>query len=341
MTTIDVHAHAVPDGALRERERHPAAFPDIQLPSLPASGTGPRRVRLKFPGEPWTRPVMSGLLDWAAREHWMREQGIDQPWISGWLDLFGPGWPAAQAVAWCRLLNETLAEAIAGQPAYVGSATLPLVNPAQAAEELAYAIEQLGFRVATIPTGPAAVAGRPTEIADPALEPFWEAAAHYRVPVIVHPGDAGDDPRLAANDLANIVGRGAETTLAVTRLLFAGTWDRYPDLPIVLVQGGGFLPYRLGRIDHGYELAHPGQTGQGDQLLRRLYYDALVFRPGALWLLLEVAGPERVMLDSDYPLALGDLALLQLLRTAGLEPPVIDNIRGRVAQVLLHQVVTG
>jgi aminocarboxymuconate-semialdehyde decarboxylase len=48
----------------------------------------------------------------------------------------------------------------------------------------------------------------------------------------------------------------------------------------------------------------------------RLYFDSIVFDSGALRLLLEKAGPEHVMLGSDYPFPIGDLTPQRVVREA-------------------------
>lgn len=46
---------------------------------------------------------------------------------------------------------------------------------------------------------------------------------------------------------------GAETALALSRLIFDGTLDRHPGLKLLAAHGGGFLPAYIGRSDHAWE----------------------------------------------------------------------------------------
>jgi aminocarboxymuconate-semialdehyde decarboxylase len=108
------------------------------------------------------------------------------------------------------------------------------------------------------------------------------------------------------------IGFPMDTSLAVTRMIFDGFFDRYPNLKLIVGHGGGALPYLVGRLD----FCHEKMIGEREDIaerphtyLRRLYYDAVVYDMGALNLCLEVAGsPDRVLYGSDYPHPIGDMS---------------------------------
>ena len=144
-----------------------------------------------------------------------------------------------------------------------------------------------------------------------ALDPFWAAAEELASLVLLHPVDPLPGIDLERHFLENMVGRPAETTIAIGRLIFAGVLDRYPGLRVCVVHGGGFLPYQVGRMQRGWE-AKPGVADTDlapppMDAVRHLYYDTIVHNPLALRYLIDLVGADRIMLGTDYPFEAGDL----------------------------------
>ena len=179
-------------------------------------------------------------------------------------------------------LTATVNEAIAahcadGAGRLHGIGTLPLQHPALAVRELERAVRDLGLSGASVSTS---VAGR--ELADPAFDPVWEAAADLGAVIFIHPWGCSLGARLSAHYLGNTFGQPAETALALSHLIFGGTLDRHPGLRLLAAHGGGFLPTYIGRSDHAW---HSREDARGcarppSEYLRQVWYDALVYPPG-------------------------------------------------------------
>jgi aminocarboxymuconate-semialdehyde decarboxylase len=107
------------------------------------------------------------------------------------------------------------------------------------------------------------------------------------------------------------------TTLAAGSLVLGGALDRFPGLEIVLVHGGGFLPYHIGRFDRGHAV-RPEVRADGAALL------------------VQVVGADRVLLGSDHPFWLGDPEPTRVVREAGLPSGVQAAILGDNAARLFH-----
>jgi aminocarboxymuconate-semialdehyde decarboxylase len=107
-----------------------------------------------------------------------------------------------------------------------------------------------------------------------------------------------------------MVGRPAESTIAVGHLLFSGVLERFPGLVICVVHGGGFVPYQLGRMQRGFDavpkLAAGNITTAPSELARRLYYDTVLHDPAPLAFLVERVGADHVLMGTDYPFPMGD-----------------------------------
>jgi aminocarboxymuconate-semialdehyde decarboxylase len=125
----------------------------------------------------------------------------------------------------------------------------------------------------------------------------WEAAADLSAVIFIHPWGCSLGPRLSSNYLGNTFGQPAETALALSRLIFDGTLDRYPALKLLAAHGGGFLPTYIGRSDHAWENRSDarGCARRPSEYLRRIWYDALVYTPQALRHLVDAAGAVAVI----------------------------------------------
>ena len=324
---VDVHVHYVSPGAFDTVRRRPDAY-GVRL--LPGDG-----VRLQVGGEPPTRPLLPALYTLDLHLKFFAQQGIDTAVFGPLMDIAGYSLPPAQGAAWSRVQNEALAAALHEAPgAHRGLATVPLQDPATAAAELHHAVRALGLRGAMV--DPNAL-GRP--LGDSAFDPFWRAAADLVAPVVLHPFLLEAVERFGRHYLHNLVGYPFETTLAAASLILGGTLDRFPALSVVLVHGGGILPYHIGRFDRAHETrpeARVDDAGLPSRYLRRFLYDTLVQRPDALRYLVQLVGHDRVMLGSDHPFWMGDPDPLRVVREADLDPATRAAIFGENAAQIFH-----
>jgi aminocarboxymuconate-semialdehyde decarboxylase len=107
----------------------------------------------------------------------------------------------------------------------------------------------------------------------------------------------------------NVIGYPLETTMALSRLIFDGTLDRYPKLKIVAAHGGGFLPSYAGRSDVGCPTFPPACAGgkhgtikkEPSAYLKQMFYDTMVFTPEGLRHLAAEVGVSQLMIGTDYP----------------------------------------
>jgi aminocarboxymuconate-semialdehyde decarboxylase len=164
------------------------------------------------------------------------------------------------------------------------------------------------------------------------------------VVVLIHPWGTSLGPRLAAHYLGNVVGQPAETTIALSHLIFSGLLDRYPGLRLCACHGGGYLPVYIGRSDHAWQV-RPDARGCArppSSYLREIWFDSLVFTPRSLEHLVAVAGAGRVVLGSDYPFDMGvDDPVGRLDAATGLSLADWAAIRGQNAAALLGLLKPG
>lgn len=324
---VDVHTHFIPE----------------ELVDLIDSGSGPSglAVERRDGKDPLIvhdnglrYPALEVFRDVDARLAYMDDQGIDVSVISLVPSLFLYWLDPRETAEVCRLLNDAaagMAERSGGRVAAM--AAVPLNDPAAAADELRRAHGELG--VVGVEIGASV---EETQLDDSALDPFFAAAAELRLPVMVHPYVSMIAPPDAATQgfhLGNVIGNPVETFIAGCRILVGGVFDRHPDLRVLLVHGGGALPYQLGRLQHAYEVREEtSSVAQRPPLsyVENLYFDTAVFDRRALEHLTAIAGPKRVMFGSDLPFDMGDASGLAIRDWA--EPETADRILGRNASEL-------
>ncbi len=294
--SIDIHAHCVPAEALDLLHSEGASI------GIEVGDDGSVVVA----GRPLPMPLRQTLVDRDARLAAMDRSGIDVQVLSSWIDLTAYRLDPDAGARWSRLLNETLAREAASHPdRFLALGTVPLQNPEAAVTELRYAVDELGMVGVEIGTRVGDV-----DLVSAQLDPFWEEAARLRCLLLLHPLDPLPGIELGSHFLRNIVGRPAETTIAVARLLLAGLFERHPRLQMCVVHGGGFLPYQIGRMGRAWvarpEIVASELKTPPLEALRQLSFDTVLHEPAAIRYLVDVVGADRVMLGTDYPFEMGD-----------------------------------
>ncbi|HUF81593.1 MAG TPA: amidohydrolase family protein [Burkholderiales bacterium] len=283
---IDIHAHGVPRQFLEEVKRTRLGKVDV------AAADG--GYVLTFPGCAPLRPAAGIMIDFTKRLGWLDGQGMSQQLIGPWLDVHGQELPPADGQEWVRQLNDAMAETVSGSARrLLAHATLHLADPQAAARELERCAGKLGMTGCMIPTN--LPQGELSEIRYDAL---WEAAQSLDIPVVLHPLMDGPAACMFQHTprFKNLYGRTIDTTIVATQLILAGVFDRFPRLRLVLVHGGGFLPYQTARLDREF-----GKNGKlPSDTVKRFYYDTVFMSAPALQLLFSLVGTGQVMIGSDY-----------------------------------------
>jgi aminocarboxymuconate-semialdehyde decarboxylase len=229
---LDVFNHILPAGYF---ERLAESVPD-------------RRMRERWPRLP-------ALWDVEARLRQMDQFG-DYAQI---LSLANPalemlGGPE-ESPSLARLANDGMAALCRRYPdRFPGfTASLPMNNPDAAVAEAERAITELDARGVQVFTN---VLGRP--LSAPEFFPVFETLAHHDLPVWIHPIRGPNHPDYASESRSEheiwfTFGWPYETSAALTRLIFAGLFDRLPDLKIITHHMGGMVPFFAAKIAIGFE----------------------------------------------------------------------------------------
>lgn len=328
----DVHAHCVP-AELWDLLRSDGDRFDIEVTKDDRG-----RESLVLAGRVNVGALPEVLWDVDARLAAMDAAGVDVQLLSHRTDLSAYALRGDAGPAYARAFNDIMAAEVARRPdRFLALGTVPLQKPEAAAEELRRAVEDLGMAGVEIAS---TVDG--TSLDQAGLEPFWEAASELRCFVLLHPFNPLPGVDLGRYFLDNMVGRPAESTVAIAQLMFSGVLERHPDLVLCLVHGGGFLPYQLGRWEKGFGVV-PHLTQQHistppRELARRLYYDSLVHIPEALEYLVRVVGADRVVTGSDYPYEMHERRPVEAVRRTALSAADQDLILSRNVERLLGEI---
>lgn len=326
--TIDVHNHYYPMSYLRDIYAKPG------VARLEGDPDGPDDVLLHYAGD--YNVIVPGHRRLASRLDDMTAAGVDVHVVS----LTTPGVHVEAGNRGCelaRLVNDDFAAAVREHPGRLQAfAALPLQDPAAAAKELDRAYTKLGLVGGTLFSNANGV--YPDH---PSFLPLYETANALRVPLFIHPTTPAQPDAFMDYRMVAVTGFLFDTTLAITRIMFAGILSRFPHLTFILGHLGGTVPYIAERMDRAFAV-YPECRANIDrrpsELLREhCYLDSVNWDHDAMRLGFAWAGTGRVLLGSDYPHQVGDMPrAVQEIRQHPLDEAARDGILGGNAARLLR-----
>ena len=212
-----------------------------------------------------------------------------------------------KGVKLAELANDGFSQVVEKYPErFQAFAALPLQVPEAAAEELERAVKELGLRGGTLMTN---VDGKPLDLDE--FMPVYEKAVELDVPLFLHPTSPINSKAMEDYRLVPILGFGVDTSLAVLRLVFSGVLKKLPRLKLIASHLGGVYPYLRGRIETGFN-AYPECKVNIDEppstYLKKIWMDSIIYDEDVLMSTLAYSGAEKIVLGSDHPHQIGDMA---------------------------------
>ncbi|MCX8022763.1 MAG: amidohydrolase [Syntrophorhabdaceae bacterium] len=211
-----------------------------------------------------------------------------------------------------RISNDEMADLISKYPDkfITAIANLPLNNMEGAIKEAERAIKTLGFKGIQIYTR---VIDKPPSTEE--MMPLFELMWRFDLPIWIHPMRSYNQPdypseKVSYNQIFSIFGWPFDTTVAMTRLIFSGIFEKFPGIKFITHHCGGMVPYFADRIVVHYnnglerlgEKNFPGLTKHPIEYFRMFYADtALNGGPSALMCGIDFFGEEHVLFGTDMP----------------------------------------
>jgi predicted TIM-barrel fold metal-dependent hydrolase len=243
----------------------------------------------------------------------VRFRGMDK--VPGLKQVLTPGAPPLEYVAsprdavdMARMANDEMAELVGKYPdRFVAAvACLPLNDVNASIREAERAIKDLKFKGIQMFTS---INGKPLD--SPEFLGLYEKMAQYDLPIWIHPAkdrNIPDYPGEAESKYALFLAFAwpYETTLAMSRLVFSGIMEKYPNLKCITHHCGGMLPAFYKRV----ALIPPGmKTGDIQKLtkppleyFKRFYADTVMGgNIPALMAGYDFFGADQMLFASDYP----------------------------------------
>ena len=205
-----------------------------------------------------------------------------------------------------RAQNEGLAKFVAQYPdRFVAMASSSPQFPDLAAQQLDDAVKRLGHKAAAIGGH---VNGEDFSL--PKFDPFWAKAQELNIVPFMHPGGAENiikaDALDGRGDLGNILGNPLETTYFLSRLIFDGVFDRFPNLKVAAAHGGGYLPSYLMRTDVACEVRNNANCANKkrpkEYMRSQIIVDTMVLSDEGLKHLVAEMGVPQIVYGTDNPL---------------------------------------
>jgi len=274
-----------------------------------AGGPRPHVFRSLFANTPT-------LIDADKRLRLMDRCGISRsvlvplPWIETSPAVFADPRKCARAA---RIMNEALAKTAAGRPDRFSTvALLPSTNSDIMIEEMSWAVKQMGFTGGMIACGPTV-----KRLDHPDYEPLWAAAVSLDVPIWLHPSRPPVypdyvDEKVSQYQIWQTLSWLMDSSAAMVRLVFAGVYDRHPDLKLIIHHHGALIPLFAQRMQYGWDYFEKSTGRKQPTAISRPYIDHFrkfycdTATQGHEPALLDVAGrffgPDRLLYGSDAPM---------------------------------------
>ncbi|KAE8444897.1 hypothetical protein EG329_014145 [Mollisiaceae sp. DMI_Dod_QoI] len=310
-TVVDIHTHVYPPSyieLLKSRDSIPyiRSFPPssaLRLVILPAEDTESTSRG---------RPVGAEYYDITKKIEFMDKHSIDISVISlanPWLDWV----PAAEAAKAAEEINNEVNEECGRYPGRLFAfGTLPLSGGTDVIAKEISRLKELKYMRGII----LGTTGLGKGLDDPELLPIFQALQDAKLPIFLHPhyGLPSSVWGERASDYGHVLplalGFPLETTIAVTRMILSGVFEKVPELQMILAHSGGTLPFLAGRIEscieHDAHLKAEGKLGKGRKtvweiLKKNIYLDAVIYSEVGLGAAIQASGQDRIMFGTDHP----------------------------------------
>ena len=307
-TLIDVHAHHYPDAYLDAVRRSDSGFDWYRRDDGRIVVLQDGAVALAVP-----QPLPS----MAQRLELMDAAGIAQQILC----VSAPSvfrLPHELRVPLTVQLNDELATDADGTDGRIGVfASVPLPDVDAAIAEAKRALDIPGVHGIAICT----TIDRLT-LDDPVFAPFLQEMSDREAVVFVHPTTGCSTEGVREYALALGLDFLAETTNAIGRLVYSGTFTRYPGIRWIFSHLGGTTPFLIHRFDNYFRQFPECREHISElpsDILRSVYFDTVSTHVPAVHCALDTFDESQLLFGTDYPHVPGGLDVFVRTLQAGLD----------------------
>ncbi len=150
--------------------------------------------------------------------------------------------------------------------------------------------------------------------------PVYETCEMLDLPILLHPVGGLKTPEFVTEEMSKYelwwtIGWPYQTTVAISRLVFSGIFEDFPDIKIITHHVGGMIPMLAGRLENGLKL-YGSRTGDAlkEKLtktklkgapvdsFKKFYADSASFgSAAAIECGLDFFGKDRILFATDMP----------------------------------------
>ena len=318
MLKIDIHTHIIP-----------ADLPDLKKKYgyggfISLDHHKPCCARMMVDGN-FFREIQDNCWDPEVRLKDCGQHNVNAQVLSTIPVMFSYWAKPADVLDLSMFLNDHIAGIVQKYPdRFIGLGTVPMQSPSLAIKELERCMK-IGLRGIQIGSHI-----NDWNLNEPELFSVFEAAQELGAAIFVHPWDMMGKEKMQKYWLPWLVGMPAETSLAICSMIFGGVFERLPFLKVAFAHGGGSFPATIGRIEHGYnvrpDLVAADNKENPKKYLKNFYLDSLVHDPMMFDMLINLMGPERIALGTDYPFPLGELSPGKLIESMSYNEKIKERL---------------
>ena len=303
------------------------------------------KVRTAYNGMRFTGDKLTDVD--TVRFDFMREQKVDVQVLS-YTNPVPDTVPAQEAASICRKANDILAGVVKKHPdRFAAFATLPMADPAAAAEELERCVREYGF-VGALITG----TWQGKFYDDPMFFPLFERAAKLDVPISWHPEfpaakiqthyylSDSYPPAVGMQFATAGFGWHLDVGLHMTRLVLSGIFDKLPNLKFICGHWGEAVVFMLDRMD---QIMRPETTGLKKKI-SAYFHENIWYTPSGILskdqfeYMVKVFGADHIIWSLDYPYVPFQNCSADFLLNADLTDEEKELISNGNAERLLHLI---
>jgi len=318
---VDIHTHIIPEHLPNLKEKYGyGGF--IRLDHYK-----PCCARMMM-DDKFFREIQDNSWDPQTRIKDCDKQGVDVQVLSTIPVMFSYWAKPEHSLNLSKLLNDHIAGIVEDYPdRFVGLGTLPMQSPDLAVKELERCVKDIGLTGVQIGTHVNA-----WNLDAPEIFEVFEAAQELNAAIFVHPWDMMAKDRMPKYWLPWLVGMPAESSLAISSMIFGGVFEKLPELRVAFAHGGGSFPATVGRIEHGFkvrpDLCAVDNNVNPREYLGKFYLDSLVHDKSILEYLVKLIGVDKIALGTDYPFPLGEHEPGRLIESSNISAAAKTKLLG-------------